>query len=637
MKKLRKPLAGLVILLLCLSLFTFAGCGDDGGGGDSDPLMRPGEYEVTWPGFEHDFTIKVAVDEYSILSITIVAQQESTGIGARALPIVSHSIVELQSVEVDGMSGATITSNELKLAVREALTNAGATSKMFAADKRTPVPYNGYTEDFSPDVIVVGGGLAGLYAALNVAKNGGNVLLLEQNSSFGGSSSYSGGAYAHAGSEYQKAFYPSLAGTAATYANWLITGTNAGVLNTNVDGFKTELATKMAERTGPALDNMIAWGVRVTGLTNQASGAYCGTNFGSSRVGVPNLSGGRGYDIIEPLVDMLQIYVGSRRLAYLLNTKATEILVDATGKVTGVKAEDKSGSKNYSAKAVILASGGFADNIEMLMKPVSEGYPGLKKFGSSSGGQSIGNMFDAAMKVGAGTYRMEVTRFDGGMIEAGYHFNGKKVEMEARYSQAGIVWLNKAGVRPENEWTTDNFQRWAVWREAQDQTIYLVFNESMVAGWPNPCLYLGNYATGAADRDNVRFNELVAEERVAWKADTLAGAAAKAGLDPATVAATIADYNANRGNRLELNPAQPCIILETIASVKGTLGGLLSNEKAEILKPDNSTPILGLYGAGEILGDIGSTGQSWFGGVCLTLCAGWGDEASNNALVYAKQ
>ena len=79
---------------------------------------------------------------------------------------------------------------------------------------------------------------------------------------------------------------------------------------------------------------------------------------------------------------------------------------------------------------------------------------------------------------------------------------------------------------------------------------------------------------------------------------------------------------------IELNG--PFYIVETIASIKGSLGGLKINTDTQVLNTEGN-PIPGLYAAGEIVGDIGTTGESWFGGVCLILCTSYGQIAGENA------
>ncbi len=327
-------------------------------------------------------------------------------------------------------------------------------------------------------------------------------------------------------------------------------------------------------------------------------------------------------------------FVNEGKIAYLLKTKVIDIITDDSGAVIGVKAESADGEQSYYAKAVILCSGGFANNAGKLDQM-------YKRYGSSSGGFSIGNMFDVAEALGADTYSMDITRLDGGMLPLSDK-NGVNVELEMAVSTNGYVWLNKEGKRVCNENTGIIFDKWDAWRHAEDNTLYVLFDQSLLD--QNTIFYIGNYATNVKDEGNVRFFEELDKGEHIWKGDTIEEVAEKAGIDPAQAAATIEAYNSYCKNGedpefnrkaeglIELNG--PFYLVETIASVKGSLGGLVINPQTQVLKKDG-TAIPNLYAAGEIVGDIASTGHSWFNGVCLVLCTSYGQIAGENAAAEA--
>ena len=141
------------------------------------------------------------MSEDAIVDVRVTDTHESKYMGQRAQETIAKNVVEHQTVNVDSITGATITTTTMKDAIRQALTEAGASEAMFADDAVTPAPTGiaGELSEFAPDVIVVGAGIAGLTAALTAADQGAKVLVLEQNKCFGGSTMYSGGYIAAAG------------------------------------------------------------------------------------------------------------------------------------------------------------------------------------------------------------------------------------------------------------------------------------------------------------------------------------------------------------------------------------------------------------------------------------------------------
>ena len=109
--------------------------------------------------------------------------KETEGIGAAALPKLVEAVLANQTIGVDSVAGATVTSEAFKAAMADALTQAGADM-----DKMTAAVEASTLEDvqMDADVVVVGAGAAGLSAALKTAQNGHSVILLEKMGVIGG-------------------------------------------------------------------------------------------------------------------------------------------------------------------------------------------------------------------------------------------------------------------------------------------------------------------------------------------------------------------------------------------------------------------------------------------------------------------
>ena len=113
----------LVALVLAAMLLT-TGCSTkapEAAGG-----MKAGTYKASAAGFHGDITLEVTVDAEKITDIQVIEHSETEGIGAAALPELVTKVLDSQSIGIDGVSGATVTSNGFKAAMEDALTQAGA-------------------------------------------------------------------------------------------------------------------------------------------------------------------------------------------------------------------------------------------------------------------------------------------------------------------------------------------------------------------------------------------------------------------------------------------------------------------------------------------------------------------------------
>ena len=162
--------------------------------------MKAGTYKASAAGFHGDITLEVTVDAEKITDIQVIEHSETEGIGAAALPELVTKVLDSQSIGIDGVSGATVTSNGFKAAMEDALTQAGADmDKMTKSAESSSATKEEVTLD--ADIVVVGGGAAGLTAALSSQQNGNNVILLEKTGVVGGASAMAGAGTMATGSQ----------------------------------------------------------------------------------------------------------------------------------------------------------------------------------------------------------------------------------------------------------------------------------------------------------------------------------------------------------------------------------------------------------------------------------------------------
>ncbi|MGI6688401.1 MAG: FAD-dependent oxidoreductase [Christensenellales bacterium] len=344
--------------------------------------LTPGTYTATQAGYQRrHVTVSVTVDEKSITDVQIVECTDNP-ITVTQAPCeqIPAAIVANQTYNVDTVTGATITSNAIKFAVKDCLEQAGGSAE-FAAPVEKPEIVVG--EDVHTDILVVGGGGAGMAAAVEAYSgetandaNGLKVMLIEKAGFLGGTTSVSGGAY-----------YDYVDETGAYDDAWL-----DKVVASEKAIFEPFMNLEINEDLIRGLAGVIPQAnkkLREAGV-NAPSGAW-------------GISLSPCDDHIEPewngayLAYAMNKYFPMTGIDVRLNTRAMKILTDENGAAIGVNVKDKTSTYNIYAKKVILACGDFASNPEMI-KQYAPGFEEGLIFGA---GTNTGDGLKMALEVGA--------------------------------------------------------------------------------------------------------------------------------------------------------------------------------------------------------------------------------------------
>ena len=181
---MRKRIAALALAsVMALSLI---GCGGKSTSASSSAGVS-GEFTGTAKGMGGDVTVTLTLEDSKITGCTAEGADETEGIGTLALDQLPGAIAESGSIAVDGVAGATITSDAIKEAAAAALTAAG----LNADDYKTEVKADENKAEDSTvdaDVVIVGAGGAGMTAAITAAEEGKSVVILESQPMVGGNS-----------------------------------------------------------------------------------------------------------------------------------------------------------------------------------------------------------------------------------------------------------------------------------------------------------------------------------------------------------------------------------------------------------------------------------------------------------------
>ena len=173
---------------IVLATLMLCSCRSKGG----DGIFKRGTYTgVSANGRNGEIKVEVVLSADKIESVTVGENSETAGIADPAIEKIPERIVEAQSLDVDTVAGATITSKAILEAVSDAITQAGADpTKLVANTGNKEVK----EETLDANIVVVGGGAAGLATAVSAAYEGEtDIILLEKMSALGGNAIRSGG------------------------------------------------------------------------------------------------------------------------------------------------------------------------------------------------------------------------------------------------------------------------------------------------------------------------------------------------------------------------------------------------------------------------------------------------------------
>lgn len=376
--------------------------------------LADGVYTAEAYGFEMAVSNKVIVtiEEGKIASI---AYGEDCGDTPPMLDTVEKMlfprIIQAQSVGVDSITGATVTSGAVKAAVEDCLTQAllaaGCDASAISAFKTVPDKEGG-SEELTTDVLVIGMGGAGTYVSLRAKEAGADVLAIEQQGRYGGTTALTSEIGVINPPRIRELYNngEDFCDAGAMYQAWL----------DYVEGdAKTELIDIYFEYSGVALDWLALDHGAKFDFDPQAG--FTATDVYKVKFQwYPNkdernpMAPTYGYNKAEIATYFDRLIADYTALGgeYMLETQAYDLIVE-DGKIVGAKARGLANGKEYTirAKAVILATGGFLGSSEMTNEYLSDEYYPLKGewkiYGTTV---NDGKMLKSAIEHGAATYNI---------------------------------------------------------------------------------------------------------------------------------------------------------------------------------------------------------------------------------------
>lgn len=553
-------------------------------------LFKPGTYTGEGDGMGGKVKVSVKVDDNKILEVNVLENDETKGIADAAIERIPSMILEGQTLSVDAVTGATMTSNAILTAVEAALKEAGADVTKLKAKVENEVVND--IKTYETEVVVVGGGAAGLSAALEAANNGAKVILVEKLAMTGGSTARSGGKVQAAGTDIQKA--NGVEDNADLYYEHLMT-----VGENKVDPIKIKL---IADNSLTDFNWLVENGVEFSKNIEQLHEKYrpIRGHYVSAQDGKTEQDG-HGWAITQPLEKMAI----EKGVEILLETPAKKLIVDNMGTVTGIECEDSKGNKIIiNATAVILATGGYDFNKELL----AEYAPLVKPVYSTVAPGNVGDGLIMARDAGA-------------KIQSGGGAILLYLDLAARVGEVGGLYVDTTGSR------------------FMDETDFWFTRTKKLIDRNQLGMFYITDAKGKSDS----FDALVKDGKMV-EGSTIEELAGKLGM--AELKSTVERYNelAKKGVDEDFNKNSeymktveegPFYAIAFAPISSGTFGGPITNEKGQVVAEKGGI-IKGLYAAGEVAnGDLFY--QEYPGsGSSISTCVGMGRIAGRVAAEEAK-
>lgn len=544
-------------------------------------LFTPGTYTGVGAGKNGDITVEVTFSADKIERITVVSHSETPSLSDAAIANIPTQIVEAQSLGVDAVSGATYTSNGIVEAVADAVKQAGGDVE---ALKNVQVAAGEHVEEeLTTDVVVVGGGGAGMSAAVRLAELGQQVILFEKASFLGGAISVSGGNQVIMGSQLQ-----ADNGVEDDSVESMVTDFEANGAGKNNE----EILTLFAENVGAATD----WLVASCGIEFDAGLHQLG-EYSHNRE-LAYTGGGAGF------AERMRKAVERSGATVYLSTKVESLLVE-DGAVVGVKAVSTDGTKEYTVHAanVVLATGGYGNNKDMLTDEMKSAL----YYGPST---STGDGIRMAEAVNAQTANMEYGKRYPNGIEVDTGIAKSTIAGNIVGWTMSAILVNADGNRVVNEKASN---RTILEEELQQPggMLYLLLDSETFEVWKTKLA-----PAGISEGDIEKY--LAANGTttpVFAHGETLEEAAAAAGVNAENLAATVEKYNSfvEKGEDADFGRnasyltmkigAGPYYLIEQKPRFATTMGGLVVNTNMQVLNQEGSA-ISGLYAAGETCGQV---------------------------------
>lgn len=513
---------------------------------------QDGTFKASAPGVWGSPVEATVVIKNSRIADIQFKHNETQGVGSKAIENLTKEVIAKQSLDVDVVTGATATSQAVLTALGVALQKVDIKLETKKASEQNQLAV---FADTATDVVVVGGGPGGMMAAIELSKANKKVILLEKLGVLGGNGTFTS-TYIQAGGTVVQRKHASKDTTIESFAKYL-----SGYPDTD---------PKMAEIVAPDSKQVVDFLVDNGADLDRIFKPYAHA---------PSDGGAPGLEITKTFTKALD----KEKVDVRLNNRVTKILMDGK-RAVGVEVTPTNGEPyKIKAKAIILATGGFSANKDMLKQYAPE----AAVLGTTNSAGTQGDGHKLAEAVGAQLTDMNKIVLN----PSTYNANGTQISFTALRFTSGGIMVNKEGNRFIDDTSNDKTGVTQAMIKATGGTgkAYLIFDQSTVS----KLAIIKDYAEkGYVLHDN-----------------SLENLAKRLGIDPKGLVNTIAKYKTYvaAGKDPEFGRKTfgckfntlPYYGVKIEPAVHATLGGIAINTKAQALDK-NGKPIEGLYAVGQV-------------------------------------
>ena len=597
----------------------------------------PGTYEGTAEGISSTVKVTMTFSDSAVTDVVVDTSGETASIGAAAADELRDQLLAAGSTEIDGVSGSTITSEAVMKAAKSCYAQAKGEAVVSSVQLPTgdendwlgtepDIDEAAITETVDTDILIVGAGNGGMFAAAYAAANGLNFRIIEQNGNVQDTRHWYGAidsaAAKAAGEEpFDRA---KLLSEISRYAS--------GKCDQRVVKTWINESAAMHDFMRSILEDKYGW---VCDFTSGSEAAW------------PAENAEHNTDYLFPVEE--HNYMASEResglarnellLQYIqelgygvdFKTSLAKLEKNAEGRITGIIAQNMDDDhfiRYNAAKGVLLACGGYAGNPYMMQQldPLGTSVTTACSYSPADKGYGI----RAAVWAGANLDKEAAPMlFDRGIVapgvDAGYvdsdsAFGGKAFPGEIRQFNPGtqpFLKVNRNGERFANESCPYNDIVYAA--AHQPGRVYAQISDANMLEDAKRFHTIGCSAgTRKNTMEGLEKTFASAEEKGCFfRADTIEELADKMGFTGAakdTFLATVERYNELYDKQNDEDFGKPAYRLSAIrtapfygywlgASLLTTEQGIAINEKGQALDTNNQ-PMAGLYITGDMSGSF---------------------------------